>query len=334
VATGEELGLKGGHDGDVRLAHYSPDGKRIVTVAGARRRWVVLGTAHQGGKEGNTDHTARVWDSASGKELLVLQGGWHAIGGAEWSPDGTRLCTTHEDGVRVWDAVTGKELVRLGQNKGITSALFSPDGGSLLTWCDERVRQGSDFAPVYGDQADLWEASTGRHLATLQGHSAPVNFAAFSPDGRLLVTTAEQVTLFTSSSALGVHGRQEDTNSRDRTARVWDAATGRLVTVLRGHLRSVHSASFSKDGRFLVTTSDDRTARLWDASSGQEFFTLTGHHDGVKSAVFSPDGKYVVTASWDGTARLWPADPLPLARERMPRELSSEEKERFQIGRK
>jgi WD40 repeat protein len=119
--------------------------------------------------------------------------------------------------------------------------------------------------------------------------------------------------------------------NRDRTARVWDAATGREVAVLRGHERAVHSAAFSADGRWVVTTSEDGTARIWEAATGKEQFTLRGHQDAVKSAVFSPDGQQVLTTSWDGTVRLWPVDPLPYALARKPRELTAEERARYEL---
>jgi WD40 repeat protein len=65
--------------------------------------------------------------------------------------------------------------------------------------------------------------------------------ADFSPDGARIITA-----------------------SNDRTTRVWDAATGKEIAVLRGHEGSVRSAVFSPDGAGVVTASEDRTARLWD----------------------------------------------------------------------
>ena len=72
-----------------------------------------------------------------------------------------------------------------------------------------------------------------------------VDSAAFSPDGRRVIT-----------------------GSRDTTARLWDAETGREIAVLQGHTMPVTSAAFSPDGRWVVTGSDDWTARLWDAETG------------------------------------------------------------------
>ena len=74
----------------------------------------------------------------------------------------------------------------------------------------------------------------------LKGHSKAVRSAAFSPDGRRIVTAA-----------------------RDATARVWDSETGRELCVLKGHDGSVDTATFSPDNRRIVTASVDKTARVW-----------------------------------------------------------------------
>ena len=66
--------------------------------------------------------------------------------------------------------------------------------------------------------------------------------AAFSPDGKRIVTA-----------------------SMDKTARLWDAATGQPIgEPLKGHDGAVWSAAFSPDGKRIVTASEDKTARIWD----------------------------------------------------------------------
>jgi WD40 repeat protein len=171
------------------------------------------------------------------------------------------------------------------------------------------------------DQADwriLFNARTGE---TSAAHGAGVTCAAFSPDGKRIVTTSD-----------------------DQTARIWDAATGKQIAVLRGHEGTVLSAAFSSDGKRIVTASyhavriwdaatgkqiavlplyavdyaafspdgtrivtasDDNTALIWDAATGKQIAVL--REDGVRSAAFGPDGKRIVTASGDKTARIWDA---------------------------
>jgi hypothetical protein len=135
---------------------------------------------------------------------------------------------------------------------------------------------------VRADGCAVTEWSHPMLQTTLDGHGDYVRSAAFAPDGRRIVTA-----------------------SADRTARIWDADTGRPVATLEGHGDWVRSAAFAPDGRRIVTASADRTARIWDADTGRPVATLDGHGDGVRSAAFAPDGRRIVTASWDGTARIW-----------------------------
>ncbi|MBO0858781.1 MAG: AAA-like domain-containing protein [Chloracidobacterium sp.] len=118
----------------------------------------------------------------------------------------------------------------------------------------------------------------------MRGHSGHVLSAAYSPDGKFIVTSGD-----------------------DRTARVWNALTAQMVAELEGHSDSVLSAAYSPDGKFIVTASMDHTARIWNASTAQPVAVLKGLSSSVNSAVYSPDGKFILTACDDGVARIWNA---------------------------
>jgi WD40 repeat protein len=102
-------------------------------------------------------------------------------------------------------------------------------------------------------------------------------------------------------------GKRIGTASQDKTAKIWDAATGRLLLTLSGHTDSVNGIVFSPDGKRIATTSDDHTAKVWDAATGKELLTLSGHTDVVVRSSFSPDGTRLATTSWDHTTKVWDA---------------------------
>jgi WD40 repeat protein len=324
-----------GHQGGVRSAAFSPDGRRLVTASwdGTGRLWnaadgALLATLRGHSDEvrsaafspdgrrvvtASADRTARLWDAATGAAVAALEGHTREVCTAAFCRDGRRVVTASWDTTaRLWDAATGALLATFEGHTGeACTAAFSPDGRRVVTASNDGT-------------ARLWDAADGASLATLEGHWAPVNSAAFSPDGRRIVTASDDRTarlwdvtdgaLFATlqghtspvnSAAFSPDGERAVTTSFDGTARLWDAADGTLLVALEGHTEVVWSAAFSLDGWRVVTASRDGTARLWDATDGALLVALEGHTDHVTSAAFSPDGRRVLTASLDGTARLW-----------------------------
>ena len=292
---GERTVLRG-HTGPVSAFAFSPDGTRVLT--------------------GSDDHTARLWDAATGKTLATLAGHTSHVSAVAFSPDGTRVLTGSWDKTaRLWDAATGKAVATLvGHTDYVTVVAFSPHSTRVLTGSGDNT-------------ARLWDAATGTAVATLAGHSGPIMAVAFSPDGSRVLTGSDDHTArlwdaatgksvatltghtgYVSAVAFSPDGMRVLTGSVDHTARLWDAATGKAVATLGGHTSASTAVAFSPDGTRVLTGSVDDTARLWDGATGKAVATtLAGHTDTVVAVAFSPDGTRVLTGSLDNTARLWDA---------------------------
>ncbi len=130
-------------------------------------------------------------------------------------------------------------------------------------------------------------------LATFPGNSGPVWSVAFSPDGRTLAMAID-----------------------DDSVKVWDTATGKVVTTLHGHKGPVWAVAYSPNGATLATASSDRTVRLWNTSSWSEAQTLE-HKGSVRCLAFSRDGGKLVSGTRDGTVSVWvlahPTEPLTIS---------------------
>jgi WD40 repeat protein len=129
----------------------------------------------------------------------------------------------------------------------------------------------------------VWAIASGRLIQRLQGHEDTIEQAQFSADSQRVVSA-----------------------SRDRTARIWQVASGQLLSTFY-HRDVISSAHFSPDGRLVAIASWDGTARILDAATGTSRVILAGHRGAVLDAEFSPDASTLVTASADGTVRLWNA---------------------------
>ena len=98
-------------------------------------------------------------------------------------------------------------------------------------------------------------------LVVQLGFSNGVTCIAFSPDGRLILA-----------------------GSMDKTARLWETATGRLIRRFGEHDNELESVAFSNDGRYVMTVTEE-TVRVWDITTGQELhrFKRTGSDTNLPS---------------------------------------------------
>ncbi len=218
---------------------------------------------------GDRDNTVTVWSSAVVSYGAVsLRGHAGALRDVAVSSDKTRVVTASDDGTaRVWSASDGALVATLDHAAGVITARFLADATSVVTvdrdahvqvWRvpvrhdyaltpdDHDDIDGYAFSPVAlrlaiagGETVRLVDPATDR-VVRLVGHTAVTTAVAWSPDGTQLVTASGE--------------KVERIRDGDRTARIWDATTGKQLAridglVGAGHSRGVGCARPARDLR-------------------------------------------------------------------------------------
>jgi WD40 repeat protein len=313
-----------GFEGEIKAAAFSPDGRTILTQS-YRQKAVV----------------AHLWDAATG----AARGGPLACAGsvtaAAFHPEGQTLLTAAWDwkekatNVELWSVATGARVGAPGREPGRVDGLkFRPDGRAAL------VVGGSNswLRPVPVTESPAFA----QFLADFRGgvplaHQAPITAAAFSRDGRLVLTGGKDFTAqlwdaatgqrigaslehqgSVTAVALGADGGTLLTGCEDGHARLWDLRLGKPADVsladpvARGQLPALAEdgpavpLTFSPDGRFLLRICGAGSeARLFEVATGRPIGPPLAHQGGITAVAFRGDGGAVATASADRTARLW-----------------------------
>jgi WD40 repeat protein len=197
-----------------------------------------------------------------------------------FSADGLRFVTAGwNHTVQMWETADDCKLLCEIPCDGpnLFSVALSPDG--------RFVAAGGDDPQAFVHVWDLRGAQP-TAVAGFIGHREAVHSVAFSRDGTKLLTA-----------------------SHDRTARLWDLASGKEIHSFVGHSWWIWSAAFSRDERFIVTASHDGSAIVWNSESGERYAQFLGHRGPVFSAAFSPDGGRVVSGGYDTRLLAWrPSD--------------------------
>jgi WD40 repeat protein len=253
-------------------------------------------------------YNARIWDAHSFELLLSLPnpGVVHMRNNIAWSPDGSRITLSYENGmVVIFDSSDGKVILTFfGHKEGeITSAFWSPDGTRIVS---------SSSA----GEALIWDAATGEVLLDLlpEDFELEVPATAWTKDG-------EQVILL----------------SEDGFIHIFDARTGEKISQFFTRAASSNATfSVSPAGDRIIIGGYDNVATVWDIATGAEMITYDVR--GVVIPAYSPDGTQVLIGNLMGrlgTLQIFPVwdsleELVAYAKECcVTRELTADEREVF-----
>lgn len=196
-----------------------------------------------------------------------------AVYSLAWRGDGQMLAIGGYKEVRLLDAqgkVTGKLS---GFQEAVRAVAFSKDGKLLLS---------AGGLPAQKGELKIWDAASGKEIATAYGHADAIYAAAFSPDGKWIATA-----------------------SYDKLIKIWDTASAKEVKTLKDHIDTIYSLAFTPDGSRLISGAADRTVKVWDVVTGARLFTMSEATDGINAVAIDPQGKVVAAAGQDKSIRLW-----------------------------
>ncbi len=265
-----------------------------------------------------SDGAVKVWRF---RDQLCL----HSFRGAEgvpncvsFSPDGQFLASGAEDGfMRLWHLPDGgSELASTQTSSAVKNLQFSPDGRLVAAACADgtvRLLNSADLSlvdslpvstqVVYGlafihegtrlaaggkqGKIHIWDVSQRREVLFCEGHTSGVSSLAYSP----------------------ARDRLFSVGGYDKTVRIWDAATGRLMQSINpdpdsGTIRDFGQITCDPDGQRVATTSDDNLVRIWDVGNFREALVVQGHASPVCCVAFRADGR-MASGGDDGSVKIW-----------------------------
>jgi WD40 repeat protein/serine/threonine protein kinase/DNA-binding XRE family transcriptional regulator len=285
--------------------YFSPDGTKLVTA--------------------NSSGKTKVWDTATGQELLDLLPSEAMLCTAS-TLDGSTLFIGYENGqVKAWNTAA------LGNGEWLSLPYqytnISPNETRLLAWSFSDREKGIFEVAWWNIQGNFprktstYSIEMGNPLIDGSQDVGLTSWAILDEGGLVKIFDPADGHLLRSISVTGFEtqigeislssdGSRLFTASEDGSIRIWDTTTGSpLIDIQASDQQQLVFSS--PDGSLIVTfdqapdTEAQPIIRLWDAATGKKIHELMGHHGRIFGGIFSLDGKNILSSSADGSVKIW-----------------------------
>jgi len=164
-----------------------------------------------------------------------------------------------------------------------TSAAVTPSSNSTVTRQQQSflTKASSLVASLLTKEPPVTSWQKVQLRRTISGHKDTVRAVAITTDGQMMVS-----------------------GSYDRTIRLWELPSGKLLRTLSAHTNRVTDIALSSDGKLLASSSYDRTIKLWELPSGELLHSLPKQRGKIRYLAFSPDNRTLISTS-DLEIKLW-----------------------------
>ncbi len=262
ITEGEDISLRSVDDLD-----------RIHILEGHRDQVAHLAFSLDGRVLASTslDHTARLWDTRSGKEIARFVHPDRPFEKVYFTQEGV-IAAGRDEAAYYWRLPAILPVTNLlAHEEAVQTISYNADGTKL-------VSAAADF------KVNVWDvraATLERTLGDTNTHGWIVEGARFDPSGTRILSFSE-----------------------DDFAVLWDVATGELLWSISAE-GIMRDGAFSPDGTYVALASADGSVGVLFAETGEVKFQSEVHEGGARGVAFSPDGRELMSRGADGKIRFW-----------------------------
>ena len=321
-----------------RLATWNASMRSAALSAGAR--WVATG---------GVDGTIEIRDLRTRRQIRLLRHGSGWVTALEFSPDASMLASSNMDSVILWETAGWTQVHRSPDgavsygtffftgNRGVlgnTGTMMDvasgrmwaafPGGWNWFAVSPDGTRIAAVDPHGYVELHRLGtpgDVSRSELVARVRAHQDHGRSVAFSPDGRLVASAADDVVLWDAlrlekiarfeydavvwSVAFSPDGRWLISTHGDGAVLVWNVAERRRAASLNAHGAGVRAVAFDRTARQVASAGEDHAVIVWDAETGRKRHVLSGHQTRVTALSFAAAADRLASGDQDGNVILW-----------------------------